>query len=174
MYKQKKLKFLASDIKSFYNRNSCCFFCSASHQPSTLEKCFSIKNQQEKGSNVVKKLLTTNVDVFRRCFRFLVCHPNPALYPLILRSQPQHDVKATLYGRCYDVKKFKRRRINVALTSCSDWISIVVNISITFYHYGIKAWCGRHYTVIIILRICLHICVTSFFVVYQKGMSREG
>ena len=32
-----------------------------------------------------------------------------------------HDVRTMLYRRCYDVKTFKRRRINIVLTSCDGW-----------------------------------------------------
>ena len=34
----------------------------------------------------------------------------------------EHDVRTTLYGRCYDIKTFKRRLYNVVLTSCVGWM----------------------------------------------------
>ena len=37
-------------------------------------------------------------------------------------TQPAHDVRTTLYGRCYDVKTLKRRPYNVVLTSCAGWV----------------------------------------------------
>ena len=40
-------------------------------------------------------------------------------------TQPTHDVKTTLYERCYNVKTIKRRPHNVVLTSCADWVGIL-------------------------------------------------
>ena len=36
-------------------------------------------------------------------------------------TRPAHDVETTLYGRCNDVKRLKRRRNNVVLTSGAGW-----------------------------------------------------
>ena len=38
-------------------------------------------------------------------------------------KQKAHGVRATLYGRCYDVvKSLQRRHKNVLLTSCVYWV----------------------------------------------------
>ena len=37
-------------------------------------------------------------------------------------TQPEHDVRTALYGRCYDVKTLKQYLYNVVLTSCTIWV----------------------------------------------------
>ena len=46
-------------------------------------------------------------------------------------SQQEHDVKMTLYGRCYDVKTLKRRSYNVVL----GW---VIKVSYILYLFLIS------------------------------------
>ena len=44
-------------------------------------------------------------------------------------TQPGHDIKAKLHGRCYDVKTLKKCRNNVVLTSCAGWVPLVNRIN---------------------------------------------
>ena len=78
---------------------------------------------------------------FLSCFKFwLFLHLSPPVRPrrcivriidgqvmggliLFFNTQPAHDIRTTLYRRCYDVKALKRRRYNVVLTSCAGWAS---------------------------------------------------
>ena len=48
-------------------------------------------------------------------------------------NQPVHDVRTMLYGRCYDVKTFKRRPYNIILTSYVGWV--------LFVHCIFLFWC---------------------------------
>ena len=45
-------------------------------------------------------------------------------YHSLLRgaTQPAHDVRTMLYGRCYNVGTLKQRHYNVVLTLCAGWV----------------------------------------------------
>ena len=52
---------------------------------------------------------------------------NRVSYKMIVMQnifQPAHNVWTTLHGRWNDVRTLKRRRNNVVLTSCANWVSI--------------------------------------------------
>ena len=110
--------FWFADIEILITKECNIFFRGMSN--AILSLCMA--GSWEKTENFLSKFMsrfewTNQIAPLQNSAFSLLCH----FLFIITQSRPAHNVRTTLYRRCYDFKTFKWRRCNIVLTSCTAW-----------------------------------------------------